>query len=105
MKTPHARDEVDAEFDRMKWLHMARKASAKGIGDIAAPPGGWPGAAPSMPKHETPPARVRAGAPPVRYAEQTLPPELVLRHNQWVHSAHGGSSAILPLHRDLLATG
>jgi len=76
MKTPHARDEVDAEFDRMKWLHMARKASAKGIGDIAAPPGGWPGAAPSMPKHETPPARVRAGAPPVRYAEQTLPPEL-----------------------------
>jgi hypothetical protein len=77
MKRSHIRDEVDAEFDRMKWLHQARKAGALGIGDIAAPPGGWPaGAAPKTPARETPPAHVRAGAPPVRYAEPQLPAEL-----------------------------
>jgi hypothetical protein len=74
MKNAHVRDEVDAEIDRMKWLRMARKASARGIGDIAAPPGGWPGGAPSTPKNETPPARVSGKT--IRYAEPELPAEL-----------------------------
>jgi hypothetical protein len=76
MKTAHIRDEVDAEFDRMKWLHQARKARAKGIADLAPPPGGWVGAASSTPKHETPPAIARAGAPPIRYADPVLPAAL-----------------------------
>src|SRR5882762_1661334 len=72
---------IDAETDglaaRLKWAHAAQRAGKHGIADLPPPPGGWPaGVAPKTARHETPPAQVRPGAPPVRYAEPQLPAEL-----------------------------
>src|SRR5438128_426483 len=61
--------ETDEMVDRLKWARMATEARRRGIGDIAAPPGGWPAAMPAV-KYETPPVRSRVDVAPVRYKSE-----------------------------------